>query len=73
MERSVTKKREWSAEKDAQIKIAVRPNSKYLCKNLKVKMSDILLNTIPEAIKAIRNGHLIIVVDNDYYNKFYSK
>ena len=65
MERSVTKKREWSAEKDAQIKIAVRPNSKYLCKNLKVKMSDILLNTIPEAIEDLKNGKIIIVVDDE--------
>ncbi|MDP2339097.1 MAG: bifunctional 3,4-dihydroxy-2-butanone-4-phosphate synthase/GTP cyclohydrolase II [Bacteroidota bacterium] len=28
-------------------------------------MNDILLNTIPEAIEAIRNGHLIIVVDDE--------
>ncbi|GAB1345227.1 3,4-dihydroxy-2-butanone-4-phosphate synthase [Cloacibacterium normanense] len=37
----------------------------YICAKLKVKMSEIKLNTIPEAIEDLKNGKVIIVVDDE--------
>lgn len=36
-----------------------------LCLHKKVKMSEIVLNTIPEAIEDLKNGKVIIVVDDE--------
>jgi len=41
------------------------PQKTYLCAKLKVKMSEIKLNTIPEAIEDLKNGKVIIVVDDE--------
>lgn len=41
------------------------PQKTYLCQNLKVEMSEINLNTIPEAIEDLKNGKVIIVVDDE--------
>ncbi len=46
-------------------KISVCCKSQYLCTIKKSKMSDIKLNTIPEAIEDLRNGKIIIVVDDE--------
>ena len=64
MKRSGTKKRERKTDKDAQINCLLLENAVSLQKS-KSKMSDIQLNTIAEAIEDLKNGKIIIVVDDE--------
>ena len=64
VKRSGTKKRERKTDKDAQINCLLLENAVSLQKS-KSKMSDIQLNTIAEAIEDLKNGKIIIVVDDE--------
>ncbi len=57
--------REQKKGKDAQTIIVHCSETQYLCTIKKSKMSDIQLNTIPEAIEDLKNGKIIIVVDDE--------
>jgi len=63
--RSGAKKRERKTDEDAQIKIGEYLNLSIFAALKNSNMPDIQLNTIPEAIQDLKDGKIIIVVDDE--------
>jgi 3,4-dihydroxy 2-butanone 4-phosphate synthase/GTP cyclohydrolase II len=51
--------------KTSDIHLPTSHKKPIFAENFKVKMSEIKLNTIPEAIEDLKNGKVIIVVDDE--------
>ena len=54
-----------SLTKTSDIHLPTKNKKPIFAENFKVKMSEIKLNTIPEAIEDLKNGKVIIVVDDE--------
>lgn len=54
-----------SLTKTSDIHLSTSHKKPIFAENFKVKMSEIKLNTIPEAIEDLKNGKVIIVVDDE--------